>query len=125
MGTPLKQTLKIYQGQTFRFRFVVTQPDEVTAVNLTGYKARMQIRESLDNDTVLLELTTENGGITTTSADGYVDLTVSAEDTAALDTDFDVAQWVYDLEIYDDTVSPVYVERIAEGTVVVFPEVTR
>lgn len=125
MGEPLKQTLKIYQGQTFRFRFAVTQPDEVTPVNLTGYKARMQIRETLPDDDILVTLTTENGGITITEITGLVDLVISAADTAALDIDFDVAQWVYDLEIYDDTVSPVYVERIAEGTVVVFPEVTR
>jgi hypothetical protein len=70
-------------------------------------------------------LTTENSGISITAATGIVDLLISAADTAALDTDFDVAQWTYDLEIYNDTVSPVYVERIAEGAVVVFPEVTR
>jgi hypothetical protein len=103
----------------------VREEDETTAVNLTGYKARMQIRTELADDDVLLSLTTENSGISITAATGIVDLLISAADTAALDTDFDVAQWTYDLEIYNDTVSPVYVERIAEGAVVVFPEVTR
>jgi hypothetical protein len=125
VSEPLKQTLKVYQGQTFQFRFYVREEDETTAVNLTGYKARMQIRTELADDDVLLSLTTENSGISITAATGIVDLLISAADTAALDTDFDVAQWTYDLEIYNDTVSPVYVERIAEGAVVVFPEVTR
>lgn len=125
MGEPLKQTLKIYQGQTFQFRFVVTAADEVTPIDLTNYKARMQVREDLANDTILITMTTENGCISITAASGYVNLLLSAAATEDLDTDFDVAQWVYDLEIYDDTVSPTYVERIAEGVIVVFPEVTR
>lgn len=125
VGEPLKQTLKIYQGQTFQFRFQVTLSDEVTPVDLTGYKARMQIRSDVADDDVILELTTENSRIAITAVSGYVTLLISAADTSALDTDFDVAQWTYDCEIYDDSVSPVYVERIAEGTIVVFPEVTR
>lgn len=125
MGVPLNQTLKIYQGQTFRFRFVVTQPDEVTPLDLTGYKARMHIREELPSTTTVLELTTENDRITITPATGLVDLAISAVDTEALELNYDVVTWVYDLEIYDETVSPTYVERIAEGVVVAFPEVTR
>lgn len=125
MAEPLNQTLKIYQGQTFQFRFQVTAADEVTPIDLTDYKARMQVRETLADDDILITLTTENGSISITALSGYVNLLISAADTAALDTDFDVVQWVYDLEVYDDTVSPTYVERIAEGVVLVFPEVTR
>lgn len=87
-------------------------------VNLTGFTARMQIRETVESTTVLHSLTTENGGITLGGAAGTIALTISASDTAAFT--FDTA--VYDLEVVSGggIVTPV-----ASGTVTLTDEVTR
>lgn len=88
--------------------------------NLTGYTARMQIRITRGSDTTVFELTTENGGITLTAADGGIHLLISDTDTAAFD--FDNA--VYDLELIN-TSGNGDVTRVAEGTVKLHKEVTR
>ncbi|RRV80340.1 hypothetical protein [Stutzerimonas stutzeri] len=84
-------------------------------VDLTGAKARMQIRAGLGG-AVLLELTTENGGLAITGP-GTLTRTLSAAQTAAL-------AWtdaVYDLEVqYPDGT----VQRYLQGAVTVSREVT-
>lgn len=89
-----------------------------TPINLTGYTARMQIREDITSGTVLISLTTENGGITLGGVFGTITLLIMASVTAAI-------AWttaVYDLEI----ISPSgIVTRLVEGRITVSPEVTR
>lgn len=87
-------------------------------VDLTGFTARMQIRESLESTTTLEELTTENGGITLGAAAGTVALLISATDTAALD--FSTA--VYDLELISGAG---IVTRLLYGDITLAEEVTR
>lgn len=87
-------------------------------VNLTGFTARMQIRETVESTTVLHSLTTENGGITLGGAAGTIALTISATDTAAFT--FDTA--VYDLEIISGSG---VVTEVMSGTVTLGDEVTR
>lgn len=88
------------------------------AVDLTGYTARMQMRTAVGATDVLVDLTTENSGITLDAATGEITLSMSATDTAALAW----RQAVYDLEL----VAPSgFVTRLAEGSVQVTPEVTR
>lgn len=87
-------------------------------VDLTGFTARMQIRETIESTTVLHSLTTENGGITLGGAAGTIALTISATDTAAFT--FDTA--VYDLEIIS---AGGVVTEIASGAVLMNNEVTR
>lgn len=117
MSTPAKLKLTIYQGATFRRRLrwmdAARQP-----IDLTGCTARMQIREEVDATAVLLGLTTENARIALGGAAGTIDLTIAATDTAAL-------TWpagVWDLEIVHPGGA---VTRLAQGSVVVSPEVTR
>ncbi len=88
--------------------------------DLTGFTARLQVRETVESTTTLLSLTTENGGITLGDAAGTITLYVSAADTA--DLDFDAA--VYDLEIISDD-DPAVVTRILYGDVSLSREVTR
>ncbi|WP_312299214.1 hypothetical protein [Stutzerimonas nitrititolerans] len=84
-------------------------------VDLTGAKARMQIRPQIGGP-VLLELTTENGGLEIT-APGTLGRTLSAEQTAALTW----TEGVYDLEVeYADGT----VQRYLQGAVTVSREVT-
>ena len=84
-------------------------------VDLTGAKARMQIRAGLGG-ALLLELTTETGGLAITGP-GTLTRTMSAAQTAALTW----TDGVYDLEVeYADGT----VQRYLQGAVTVSREVT-
>lgn len=87
-------------------------------VDLTGYTARMQIRETLDATIILATLTTENGGITLGGAAGTIDLLLDAAATALLD----FTNAVYDLELVD---TAGVVTRLLSGAVTLSKEVTR
>lgn len=93
-----------------------TQAD--VPINLTGSTARMQLRQSPESSTALLNLTTENGGITLGGSAGTVRLLITATQTALLT--FNVA--VYDLEIVS---SSGVVTRLMKGSITLDPEVTK
>lgn len=109
--------LLIEQGATLSQSFVWTDSSGA-AINLIGYTARMQVRSSVTSATTLLELTTENGGITITGGSGTVTLTQTATQTAA----YTWRQGVYDLELVS---GGGVVTRLVQGSVTVSPEVTR
>lgn len=117
MMIPGDYDLTIYGGATFTRR-VVWKDSLGAIVDLTGYTARMQIRQSVRNPAVLVELTTENGGITLGGAAGTVDLLLTSTETAALTA----RAGVYDLELID---SEGIVTRLLQGAVEISPEVTR
>ena len=87
-------------------------------VNLTGFTARMQIREKLDSTEVVKELTTENGGIIIEVVNSKISLLISATDTAS----FTFSSAVYSLELLSSNgeVSP-----LANGNISLVREVTR
>lgn len=87
-------------------------------VNLTGYTARMQVREKYTSPNFNLSLTTTNGGITLGGNQGTISLYASAEDTG----DLVAKEYVYDIELVAPTD---YVYRIIEGKFIVTPEVTK
>jgi len=89
-----------------------------TLTNLSAYTARMQVRETHESATVILSLTTENGGIVLAGTSPNIRLKVSATLTSPIKA----KTYVYDLEIVD-TLSEPY--RIMEGDFIVTPEVTR
>lgn len=89
-----------------------------TPVDLTGYTARMDIRDSVDASAVLLSLTTVNGRIAIDTAAKTITLTISATDSAAI-------TWqnaVYDLELVS---AGGIVTRVLSGSIEVSKEVTR
>ncbi len=86
-------------------------------VNLTGYTARMQLREKIDSAEIIKELTTENGGIVIDTAKYKIDLIISAADTAL----FTFSSVVYSLEMVSTSV----VVPFANGTITLVKEVTR
>jgi hypothetical protein len=86
-------------------------------INLTGYTARMQIREKIDSAEVIKELTTENGGISINTTDSTITLNISATDTAIFS--FNTA--AYSLEM----VSGGVVTPFANGNLTLVKEVTR
>lgn len=86
--------------------------------DLTGFTARMQIRRAESATEALFTLTTENGRIALTPAEGRVVLTATATETAALT----FTSAVYDLELVS---SGGFVTRLLEGNVVLDKETTR
>lgn len=87
-------------------------------IDLTGYTARMQIRESITSTSTLLSATTANGQLVIVAAQGKVTLTLTATETAALS----FTTGVYDIEMVS---SGGAVTRLVEGTITLSKEVTR
>ncbi len=113
--------LVIDKGATYRKR-IKWSDSKKQPVPLTGYAGRMHVREDIDNETVLIELTSGNGGVVleANGDEGCIDLYIGAQATAALD----FAVGTYDLEIYNLT-DPDDVIRLVSGSVEVTPEITR
>jgi hypothetical protein len=86
--------------------------------NLTGYTARMQVREAVASQDFLLELTTENSRIVLGGALGTIALTVASSVTAQLLP----GQYVYDLELVSGGGQKT---TIVEGNFKVKDQVTR
>jgi hypothetical protein len=109
--------LSIKQGATLSL--VATWKDSTgTPVNLSGYTARMQVRNTYDAGNAVLSLTTSNGGIALGGTAGTITITAAATATAALAAPY---TGVYDLEL----VSGAVVTRLLEGIATVSPEVTK
>ena len=106
----------IEQGATFNL--LMTWKIDNVAVNLTGYTARLQARVDVEDTQVILNLTTENGGITLGGALGTITLNQNATQTALLQT----GSFVYDLEL---TSSGGTVTRLLQGELLISAEVTR
>jgi len=104
------------QGATFS-RVITWKNSNGTPIDLTNYTARLQVRANYPSSTVLLNLTTENGGITLGGALGTITLAATATTTAAIAAD----EYVYDLEL----ITASTVTRLVEGSFIVTPEVTR
>lgn len=109
--------ITIDQGATFSFAFTWKDANG-DRVDLTGYSAKMQIREYYSSSTPVLELSTTDGSITLGGTSGVV--TVTASDEATRDIAIDSG--VYDIELY----SPLgTTKRLIQGKVTISPEVTR
>lgn len=132
------QNLDCDQGAKFSQSLLWKDSDGVV-INLTGYTARMEIREEIPSSTIILTLETNpkaGGG----SGNGYISLgevdetpgvplynillEIPASVTTLFSTNNEKQVWRYDLELLpaDD---PDEVIRLIEGKFVVHPEVTR
>lgn len=112
-----KSDIAIEQGATFRLDISFVDSDG-EAIDLTGYTARMQVRETYEATTVVLEATTANGYIIVDGPNGIVSVRIPPSATEALA----VAPGVYDVEVESSSGE---VDRLVQGTVSVSPEVTR
>jgi hypothetical protein len=109
--------ITVEQGSTWRR--VLTVNDDGGPADLTGYSARMQVRETVGSPAPLLELTTETGGgITVDGPAGQLTLLITDEASTA---------WTWRYGVYDlELESPGgEVERLLRGELQVDPEVTR
>ncbi len=119
--------LFIEQGATFRFTMHygrktgaldVDGNPVVEPYDITGCKARMQIRQRRDSQ-VLIAATTTNGGILIpTGTDGKLQITITDEATDSLN----VKKALYDLELSYPSGDVV---RILQGKVTISPNITR
>ena len=100
------------QGSTFSRE--ITVQESGSAMNLTGYSTRMQMRSTHDASTIALTFT----AAVSNAAQGKIQLSASATNTAAVEE----GMYVYDLEIESGSSG---VTRLLEGQVTVTPEVTR
>ena len=124
--------LTIEKGSTFARLVSIEQPDLAADptgqtfenFDLSGFTARMHIRRTIDSETPMIILTTENGRIAinpniagTPTKNNEIALSITAADTVNITTN-----GVYDLEIISagGTVS-----KVIRGDVTLIPEVTR
>ncbi len=105
------------QGATWSWSIVMTYQATGLPYDLSGYTARMHLRDQVSSTTTLLVLTTENGRLSISGTLGIIAASVDATTTAALD----FVRAVYDLEI----VSGAVVTRVIQGVVDLSKEVTR
>jgi hypothetical protein len=100
------------------FVTVVYKDSAGVAINLTGYTAALQIRDTYADSTTDLSLTSPSGGITITGATGTIAIRATAAQTAAIAA----GNYVYDLEI---TSVGGIVTRLIQGKISLSPQVTR
>ena len=105
--------LTIDQGTTYSVTITVND-DTGSARNLTGYTGRSQMRRSY--------YSSANTAFTvsvTNPANGEISITLTAAQTANVKA----GRYVYDLELV--SANSITVERVVEGIVTIYPEVTR
>ena len=105
--------LVIDQGSDFALDLVIKQAG--TALNLTNYSGRAQLRTVHTASSVSASFTVS----ITNASEGALKLQLPGSTSKNLAA----GQYVYDLEIF--TSSDTIVKRILEGTVTLTPEVTR
>lgn len=113
-----RYNLAIQQGATLSVALTWKDSNDAP-VNLTGYTARLQVRETYDSGNAVLSLNTSNGGIALGGTAGTINLSAAATATAALSAPF---TGVYDLELVSASGD---VTRLLEGLATVSPEVTK
>lgn len=110
------------------FSYSLTWKDESgSAVNLTGYTARMHVRSSYEDPEAAVILTTENGGISITANTGRLALSLNPSTTESI-PGFNAtgtpptSNYVYDLELVAPNGA---ITRLLQGRFRVVEEVTR
>ncbi len=124
MQAPGELNLTMYQGASWDYTltWTTTAGSVTTPVDLTGYTARMQVRETQSSTATILSLTS-GSGITLGGTAGTILLEASATTTAGIATSQTPQnQFVYDLELVSGAG---YVTRLVEGNFLIDPEVTR
>lgn len=113
----------ILQGATYYREFHLKDeggdPLDLSAWTGASKGARCQFRDSNNGATVAVNPTV---AIMSPAADGKISITIDSVTTAALGA---IEGGVFDLELFNNTVSPPLVERVVRGTWALDREVTR
>lgn len=94
--TAFKYNLDIDQGTTFSEKVVWKTGALKIPVDLTGCTANAQIREKIGSDSILLELSTVNGGIILGGITGEIEFYLPP----IITNDISWKHGVYDMKIY-------------------------
>lgn len=120
MQAPGLLNLNMWQGASWDY--TLTWQTGGVPVNLTGYTARMQVRETYESEAPVLSLVAGTG-ITLGGTAGTIILEASSDVTAGISAQPPgPQQYVYDLELESGAG---VVTRLVEGRLLVYPEVTR
>ncbi len=111
-----KHDLTVIKGSTFKL--TITLDAGASPLDLTGFKARAQMREEYESTNAFLTFTSDDSTITLGGVDGTVILKASATNTAAIIVD----SGVWDLELVDPTGE---VQQVLYGSVTIRQEATR
>lgn len=114
MITAGKYNINAYQGATYSLS--LTWELGGTAVDLTGYSAAMQVRESVNSATAILDLSSASE-ITLGGTAGTIAIEVPASTMGSATP----GRYLYDLELDSGST----VTRLLEGAFQILPEVTR
>lgn len=106
------------QGSTLS-RIIYYKDPANKPIKFNGYKARMQVRPTISSSEILLELTTENGGIELGDTDGSIQLYVDDTVMALMEEGI----YRYDLELIAPS-ADLYVYKLLQGNFAVRSEVT-
>jgi hypothetical protein len=109
--------LDVPQGSTFDPQLTVYLADGATPRDLSGWDARMQVRDGLEASTPVLSLTV-GSGITLGGAQGTIDLLATDTQTK----DLTAKAYDYDLELIEPSGK---IRRPLAGKFIVGREVTR
>lgn len=115
--TAAVHNITIEQGATFQMN-LLWKNSTGTPINLTGYTARMQVRQKYSSPTTLLSFSTSDGSIVL----GGVLGTIAITGAATVTDDLVGKTGVYDLELVS---AGGIVTRLVQGSVYISPEVTR
>ncbi len=119
MATSRRHNITIEQGATWRLE-VGWEDESGEPIDLSGWTARMQVREDHASDATLVSLSSEHGeGLVVDGPSGVVAIEISASATASLPAPL---EGCYDLEVEGPGGE---VERLLHGCVDIEPEVTR
>jgi len=115
MINPGTYNITVWQGADYDKTFTATQGG--TAINWTGYTARMQVRDSSDATATLLSLS-NGSGITLGGTAGTIAVAITSTQSAAISA----GAYAYDLELVS---SGNIVTRLLQGAFIVSGNVTR
>ncbi|MGL6291691.1 MAG: hypothetical protein ACRC2H_13455 [Silanimonas sp.] len=126
MSKPKKLNFEVYQGATWEHRLLLTNAGTNTPFDLTGFQARMQVREEVGSPESILDLSAGNGRLVVSAPlSGELLILVPASIMADLPLDGERKVYVHDIEVFRPLPAPEYVRRVFEGKVKCFPETTR
>ena len=112
-----KYLVQVEQGSVFT-RYLTWKDSAGNPINITGYTARMFVKQTYEDTVNLFEMTTENGRISLGGVAGTINLYISANDT----DDLEFGSYVYDLKMVPANTNNA--TRILQGEFIVAPQVT-
>jgi hypothetical protein len=80
----VKKNFEVDQNATFNFQIQYTEDDEVTAIDLTGASAKLQVRDTQGGSKLAFTLTSPAGGITINGPTGTLDVKMTPTQTNKL-----------------------------------------